>query len=168
MSKLTINLVELRRSWTRVRDCTAHQTNSMDAVKMLAILDRMEAAETNWSNEVQELSDQLEAAEKDYAKLLKRDTENLGKLIKAEATIARQSKQFADELEAALPTWTKISDDPDTWPDDGQQYYLAPTNRGHCGTFSVWSRASRTEYLTDGRWSWRPICTLDVPPEAAS
>ena len=45
MHKPTINLVELRRSWARVRDCTVHQTNSIDANVMLELLDMIERDE---------------------------------------------------------------------------------------------------------------------------
>ena len=40
---MKINLIELRRSWTRVQNCTVHQTNSLDAAVMLELLDRIDA-----------------------------------------------------------------------------------------------------------------------------
>lgn len=43
---MSINIIELRRSWTRVLNNTVHQSNSLDASVMLEILDRLEAAES--------------------------------------------------------------------------------------------------------------------------
>ena len=82
----------------------------------------------------------------------------------AEAGI-RPLHYCANQLEAALPKWTKITDDPATWPEDWQQvlifypekefpdhkkYYIGEFVRqagGHIGSY------------------WRPLCSLDTPPE---
>ena len=71
----------------------------------------------------------------------------------------------ANQLEATLPKWTKMTDDPATWPEDWQhvlifypekefpdhkKYYIGEFVRqagGHIGSY------------------WRPLCSLDAPPE---
>ena len=68
----------------------------------------------------------------------------------------------ADELEAALPKWTKITDDPKTWPNDGDW-----------GFFKTWKWYGVHTWFNDeydnfpkepAAW-WRPLCSLDFPPE---
>jgi len=82
--------------------------------------------------------------------------------------------RMSDQLEAALPKWVKITDDPDTLP---------PPNK----------RIMTTSLLCDGEWSeqhifepipthwiydvdhiardyligthWRPLCSIDYPPD---
>ena len=72
----------------------------------------------------------------------------------------------ADRLEAAAPPkWTKITDDPDTWPEDGETVMLVkPDNM-----FPVWFepivRTWHGVQSHNKRSYWRPLCDLDYPPE---
>ena len=68
----------------------------------------------------------------------------------------------AKKLEAALPTWTKITDDPDTWPED-EQDILRHIGAGQlkAGLWQVPTDKVRHHIGT----SWRPLCDLDYPPE---
>lgn len=70
----------------------------------------------------------------------------------------------ARELEAALPKWTEITDDPDTWPDDGQK--VLALEFGHRNTVvKRFMKKHGRLYLKD--W-WRPLCDLDYPPEQSN
>ena len=72
------------------------------------------------------------------------------------------AKECADDLEAALPVWTKITDDPDTSPED-------------VDCLAIWSHMDITEQLffhaVKGKFKpnkltyWRPLCSIDYPPE---
>jgi len=71
--------------------------------------------------------------------------------------------ECAELLEAALPTWTLITDNPDTWPDGpaivackGCPELLDFTDDG-------WLIAEHYPFGIIGL-SWRPLCSLDYPP----
>ena len=69
----------------------------------------------------------------------------------------------AFDLEAALPQWTQITDDPATWPTLETEILMASWYDG-------WNYESYTvkcfKIFKDelGEW-WRPLCDLDHPPE---
>ena len=65
----------------------------------------------------------------------------------------------ADELEAALPKWTKTTDNPDTWPP--RKTWVMITDYGFIGANHV--RIRKNPITDNGRW-WRPLCDLDCPP----
>ena len=84
-------------------------------------------------------------------------------------------RQFADELEAALPVWTKITDHPDTWPptngasvisSEWSEAYQQWNHR--LVTFSVDDALHSFEHEVRGMFCWRPLCDLDYPPKDAS
>ena len=71
--------------------------------------------------------------------------------------------QAATDLWADLPTWTRITDDPDTWPEMAQEVIWTGklTSRPNISTF----------FGFDADWYriyWRPLCDLDYPPEQES
>ncbi len=65
----------------------------------------------------------------------------------------------ANQLEAALPKWTKITEDESTWPDADMFPVLI-----------VWQQdssvhvheAHNTAEIGD---KWRPLCSIDYPPK---
>ena len=71
----------------------------------------------------------------------------------------------ADELEAAMPVWTKITNDPDTWPKYGLEvmFYGNPMGepKRYLGYFAA---DDQTFSYLKGAY-WRPLCDLDHPPE---
>ena len=83
---MNLNLKSMRRHWTRVKNATVHQTNSVDANVMLELLDRLEAAEENilrthidWQNKIK------------TNEALTRELERLKKVIDAAKTISKLS-----------------------------------------------------------------------------
>jgi hypothetical protein len=73
----------------------------------------------------------------------------------------------AEELTQALPVWTRITDDPKTWPahfqktvshngDDGGPFYF----------FNLRAQLEKHDYIN--LLYWRPLCSLDYPPETES
>ena len=70
------------------------------------------------------------------------------------------------ELEAALPKWTKITDDPMTLPNYCGTWvmtyskYNGRISMGFADTDHVRSRPKMYKGI-----SWRPLCDLDYPPE---
>ena len=76
----------------------------------------------------------------------------------------------ADELEVALPTWTRITDDPDTWPEANQTclFFRQPNSvPQHWGVSIDCYPEGNTEFLHEYDY-WRPLCDLDYPPEQES
>jgi hypothetical protein len=82
-------------------------------------------------------------------------------------------KDCADQLQAALPVWKQITDDPDTWPPIGDFMLSQDADGPMCVEGSSLEYASfvHAERTPDddfsifvGRW-WRPLCSLDYPPE---
>ena len=71
----------------------------------------------------------------------------------------------ADQLEAALPTWTKITDSPDTWPDDGT--YLWAYGSNTCDYLHATYDVCMMRVVADmvKHVYWRSLCDLDYPPE---
>ena len=69
----------------------------------------------------------------------------------------------ANELEAALPQWTRITDNPDTWPDKDDSVLLYTGNQQY-ERFDKWGNYSSIEMDEVGCW-WRPLCSIDYPPE---
>ncbi len=68
----------------------------------------------------------------------------------------------ADELEAALPKWTKITDDPKTWPEKLDRVVFSFSSESHC-----WIAFMQRNPAEDGLLTcyWRPLCSVDYPPE---
>ena len=71
----------------------------------------------------------------------------------------------ARELEAALPKWTEITDDPDTWPDRLKRVVFSFSSESHC-----WIAFMHKNPMEDGLVTcyWRPLCDLDYPPEQSN
>jgi len=125
--------------------------------------------------------DRLEAAEQTRLGLLKRLAVLDAKDRAAEAKMcgglptvgghddchASQFKKTIRDLEAVMPVWTKITDDPDTWPEDGN-YLWAYRSVGVGGgwlhaTFEVSMMRVIADMAVDTRW--RPLTDIDYPPE---
>ena len=78
------------------------------------------------------------------------------------------TRECAEELEQALPVWTRITEDESTWPEglvivssknmDGEMdaYIGKP-----CDDYSYVAKLSMTVH-------WRPLCSIDTPPETES
>ena len=76
-----------------------------------------------------------------------------------------------DELREALPTWTRITDEPDTWPEEKTPFViLGASNEFSIIRADVTHRTIRHEIgrkwqpFWMGAW-WRPLCSIDYPPE---
>ena len=67
----------------------------------------------------------------------------------------------ADRLEAALPTWTKITDDPDTWPDPKIPIMVMP----ELDDDPIILIGERIETKPKMITHWRPLNDNDYPPE---
>ena len=65
---------------------------------------------------------------------------------------------LANELEAALPVWTKITDNPNSWPEVEAEVALEDIG------WIVWPDLYGT-YKVYHTLHWRPLCDLDYPPE---
>lgn len=77
----------------------------------------------------------------------------------------RDLLKCADELEAALPKWTRITDDPDTWPDDGGASVMVSDEMlkdSYCSSRVMSGFEAVNRYCTT---YWRPLCDLDYPQE---
>ena len=80
--------------------------------------------------------------------------------------MAKIHYEYAEELESAMPTWTKITDDPDTWPEDRERVLATRKDV----QFDVWHEPAhfifRAEFYRGAVGTyWRPLCDLDYPPE---
>ena len=64
----------------------------------------------------------------------------------------------ANGLEAAMPKWTQITDDPDTWPKNGQTILINRYGRPAVTDFN-------RHMSTSNGTNWRPLIDLDYPPE---
>lgn len=99
---------------------------------------------------------QLRAFETDLG-----EVENLGDL-------EYQVKRFKKILDEVV--WTKITDDPDTWPEDGQHFFVSMwLDALGQWSYQVWEKFSRSDFeLVFEKFvgdKWRPLCDLDRPPE---
>jgi len=69
----------------------------------------------------------------------------------------------AKDLEAALPVWTRITEDESTWPEDGQNIlyktkrFIPPVGT----TYRSNGKGMTPHYIV----AWRPLCDLDTPPD---
>ena len=76
------------------------------------------------------------------------------------------SLEHIEELEAALPKWTKMTDDPNTWPpcfiDVLVQYKHFVGSNTSVKSYNFPGALGIKDYMGD--W-WRPLCDLDYPPE---
>ena len=68
----------------------------------------------------------------------------------------------ANELEAALPVWTRITEDEATWPPHRGVFYMVYDETGDGDLFTAHGRS-----ILPGEY-WRPLCDLDYPPETES
>ena len=68
----------------------------------------------------------------------------------------------ADELEQALPKWTRITEEPDTWPEDETTVFLSYIANGK-RSFEMWGFKDSDNLMLMGDY-WRPLCDLDYPP----
>ncbi|MBT8449129.1 MAG: hypothetical protein KJO69_05540 [Gammaproteobacteria bacterium] len=68
-------------------------------------------------------------------------------------------KAAAAELEAALPKWTRITEDQSTWPENGA--LIVYTTKGFPHSLVCTFTGGSVGYMT----AWRPLCDLDFPPE---
>lgn len=77
----------------------------------------------------------------------------------------------ADQLETALPVWTKITEDEATWPPKGTRVLTHRIYRDGSGGTGIEKRLREGLYqnvLYSSRYSkthWRLLCDLDYPPE---
>ena len=71
-------------------------------------------------------------------------------------------EKCADELTAALPDWTRITDDKSTWPERCFRVMFSFGTGGHS-----WITFMQKTPQEDGLLTayWRPLCDLDYPPE---
>jgi len=78
---------------------------------------------------------------------------------------------IADQLEDALPTWTTITADPDTWPEDGQDVLIcewsamlkdwcAPEMNGF--GYAMFTPDNISLFIGN---KWRKLGLIDRPPE---
>jgi len=75
---------------------------------------------------------------------------------------AYSSEECADQLEAALPKWTEITDDPTTWPKAGV-WVIIFRSQFPCTTTINHEWLERGDYV--GNY-WRPLIPgLDTPPQ---
>ncbi len=75
-----------------------------------------------------------------------------------------------DQLRATLPTWTLITDDPDTWPEDAEEivYRFHHQEFGWGSLYAIqWHHSEMNNGISGAIW-W-PICGLfkrpDHPPQ---
>jgi len=70
------------------------------------------------------------------------------------------------DLHNALPVWTRITDDPDTWPEDGT-YLWCYGSIGSDTLIHATYDVSMMRVIADmvERTCWRPLCSIDYPPE---
>jgi hypothetical protein len=79
-------------------------------------------------------------------------------------------QECADELESALPKWTRITDDPATWPEAGQKVFFcdfidSDDNEDVRGVTCFPNKEFVSQWIGD---YWRPLTDLDYPPEQQS
>ena len=81
---------------------------------------------------------------------------------RSESSVHGHRYDCANDLEAALPIWTCITDNPDTWPEQGQDIlYSIGEGWLEVGEWNV--RPEKIDKYIDNYW--RPFCDLDYPPE---
>lgn len=78
---------------------------------------------------------------------------------------------IAAQLEAALPTWTTIAADPDTWPEEGQDVLICEWSfvcKEWCAPemkefgYGMFTPVNVILFLGD---KWRKLGPIDRPPE---
>ena len=72
----------------------------------------------------------------------------------------------ANELEAILPKWTRITEDEDTWP-EGLSFIAGKKMSGEWD-YSIRNPSGETFHHVAKHCLevyWRPLCDLDYPPE---
>lgn len=71
-------------------------------------------------------------------------------------------RECISDLKEALPVWTQITDDEETWPDEDQMVVIFHDLDPEIIEFGYTPCDNDRELLT-GAW-WRPVCDLDYPP----
>ena len=71
-------------------------------------------------------------------------------------------RHCAQELESALPVWTRLTGDEATWPPHRGVFYMVYDETGDGDLFTAHGRS-----ILPGEY-WRPLCDLDYPPETES
>ena len=74
----------------------------------------------------------------------------------------------ADKLEAALPKWTRVTDDPDTWPENNNSTILVAEFITIGRQIYTWESCNLRGNNNLFPIYWRPLCDLDHPPEDKS
>ena len=76
-------------------------------------------------------------------------------------------RDCAMDIISALPKWTKLTDDPETWPDDDAQVLVSeePLKDSAIMPESMSGWMAVDGYQTEWVAWWRPLCDLDRPPE---
>ena len=80
------------------------------------------------------------------------------------AAVITGMEHAADQLEVALPTWTKITDQEDTWPPIDSEVMYASWYDGW-NIANGWVEFTSLDDMGD---YWRPLCDLDCPPKDES
>ena len=78
-------------------------------------------------------------------------------------SLAHALRHCANDLSNSLPVWTEFTNDKPTWPEEGQ----TTVAYGHTDTqpFIVEFYAERSIVWLAYRIKWRPLCSIDFPPE---
>ena len=76
--------------------------------------------------------------------------------------------ECADQLEAALPKWTRVTDDPDTWPENNNSTILVAEFITIGRQIYTWESCNLRGNNNLFPIYWRPLCDLDHPPEDKS
>lgn len=77
----------------------------------------------------------------------------------------------ADELEDALPKWTEITDNPDTWPAIQVLVLVASLDKSVNQDVLIFrNQMVRSMFFKDyeNYTHWRPLCSIDHPPKDKS
>jgi len=116
--------------------------------------------------EVSEMTDLSKLADKLRKFRYKPDDQLIGPLYAAGAYDAYADA--ANAIEAALPEWTKITADPDTWPPIGPAFIAQPENTKKYTYDPVFTSFDEQDTQNINGWIdawWRPLCSLDYPPD---
>ena len=87
-------------------------------------------------------------------------------------------RDCAMDIISALPKWTKISDDPDTWPPIMNEnlpikgmFVAQPESTAEHEYIPTFTWFDEDDMIGAGDWIgtwWRPLCDLDCPPKDSS
>ena len=76
------------------------------------------------------------------------------------------NSDHADAMEAALPKWTRITDDPETWPDIQTAILVADIGGNKIQAVLICrnNMVRRMVFFDCEYTHWRPLTDLDYPP----